>query len=48
MLNSNERARRFYEADGWTTNGSEQSEEFGGGVVDEVRYVRDLESPNDV
>ena len=48
VLNSNERARRFYEADGWTTNGSEQSEEFGGGVVDEVRYVRDLESPNDV
>jgi len=44
VLKSNDRARGFYEADGWVADGAEKAEEFGGGLVEEVRYVRDLES----
>lgn len=46
VLSNNDRARRFYEIDGWVADGAEKTEALGGGVVHEVRYVRDLESPD--
>ena len=42
VLDSNDRARRFYEADGWATDGAVKVEELGGTQINEVRYVRDL------
>lgn len=43
VLDSNERARRFYEADGWRHDGRTKTEDFGGSEITEVRYVRDLQ-----
>ena len=42
VLDSNERARRFYEADGWHHDGEIKVEEMGGAEITEARYVRDL------
>jgi GNAT superfamily N-acetyltransferase len=38
VLRDNERARRFYEANGWVADGVTKTDEIGGDVVDEVRY----------
>ncbi len=38
----NARARRFYQRTGWTTDGTEQTEEVLGVVVTEVKYHREL------
>jgi GNAT superfamily N-acetyltransferase len=38
VLDTNERARRFYEAVGWRTDGATKLEERAGGVLSEVRY----------
>lgn len=39
VLESNERARRFYEAAGWAPDGARKSEERPGFFLDEVRYL---------
>jgi RimJ/RimL family protein N-acetyltransferase len=39
----NERARRFYESEGWVADGMSREEEVLGAVATEVRYVRRLE-----
>jgi RimJ/RimL family protein N-acetyltransferase len=38
----NERARRFYEIDGWQPDGTGRREEIWGAVVDEIRFRRPL------
>lgn len=38
----NERARRFYDIDGWRPDGTERREEIWGAVVDEIRFRRPL------
>ena len=48
VLASNHRTRAFYEADGWIADGSEKTDDLGGGEVAEVRYVRDLGSPDTI
>jgi GNAT superfamily N-acetyltransferase len=40
----NVRARRFYEAGGWTSDGSEQTETVWGVEVSELRYTRSTAS----
>ncbi len=42
VLKENARARRFYEAAGFTPDGAEEPFEVGGVAVPEVRYVRAL------
>lgn len=44
VLESNQRARRFYETGGWKTDGSRRTEELRDGQVEavEVRYPGDL------
>lgn len=43
VLDSNQRARRFYEKAGFTTDGASKTETVAPGVVlEEVRYCRDL------
>jgi GNAT superfamily N-acetyltransferase len=42
VLDTNARARRFYEREGWAPDGAEKTDEFGGLEVREVRYRRDL------
>ena len=42
VLETNERARRFYESDGWRLDGSEKREAIGGVQIKEVRYRRSL------
>ncbi|HUP85561.1 MAG TPA: GNAT family N-acetyltransferase [Acidimicrobiales bacterium] len=42
VLDTNARARRFYEREGWTPDGGVKDDEFGGQVVHEVRYRRVL------
>jgi GNAT superfamily N-acetyltransferase len=42
VLIANQPARRFYEASGWTCEGTEQMYERDGHEIPEVRYVRDL------
>jgi hypothetical protein len=47
VLETNERARRFYDAAGWTCDGAEKSEHVGGqaprgATVTETRYRRRL------
>ena len=43
VLRSNERARRFYERQGWVAEDVAKTRTFQAGlVVDEVRYARDL------
>jgi GNAT superfamily N-acetyltransferase len=43
VLPGNARARRFYEAAGWTLDGSERTAEVMGIVVPELRYRRRLD-----
>ena len=45
VLAANERARRFYEAAGWRTDGSEQTETLSGAELREVRYRKTLDRP---
>lgn len=40
VLRENERARRFYQAAGWSPDGAAKDEEWAGGVLHEVRYRR--------
>lgn len=40
VLARNDRARRFYEADGWAADGSSRTEEVWGATADMVRYRR--------
>jgi GNAT superfamily N-acetyltransferase len=42
VLEDNPRARRFYEREGWTLDGSRKEDEFLGVPVTEVRYRRGL------
>lgn len=42
VLRENQRARRFYEAAGWLTDGETKDEERPGGTLHEVRYRRPL------
>jgi ribosomal protein S18 acetylase RimI-like enzyme len=42
VLTANDRARRFYEAAGWTTDGHTRIEALPDGDLQEVRYRRDL------
>ncbi len=42
VLDSNARARRFYEAAGWFTDGAEKAETMPGASLHEVRYVKAL------
>jgi GNAT superfamily N-acetyltransferase len=42
VLDTNARARRFYEAAGWAVDGAERDEELRGFLVREVRYRRPL------
>jgi GNAT superfamily N-acetyltransferase len=42
VLESNARARRFYDRAGWTADGSAKQEEIAGSPVTEVRYRRPL------
>ena len=47
VMESNERTRRWYERQGWTTDGSQKSDELGGAAISEVRYRRPLEVNDD-
>jgi GNAT superfamily N-acetyltransferase len=42
VLDSNERARRFYAAAGWAPDGTVQEDTVAGALVTEVRYAREL------
>jgi GNAT superfamily N-acetyltransferase len=42
VLVGNDRAERFYRADGWLPDGRRQSDEIWGVTVDETCYRRDL------
>ena len=42
VLDTNERARRFYEAAGWAADGATKTEERPGGELHEIRYARNL------
>ncbi len=42
VLEANERARRFYERQGWRTDGGTKVEDLGGVELTEVRYRRSL------
>ncbi len=42
VLDSNARARRFYEIAGWRADGAAKTEVRPGGELDEVRYEREL------
>lgn len=42
VLADNERAQRFYRADGWHPDGQRRNEQIGDVTVDEVRYRRRL------
>ena len=44
VLRENQRARRFYEAAGWQTDGETKDEERPGGTLHELRYRRGIES----
>lgn len=43
VLETNDRARRFYEAAGWRPDGTTKTVERPGGSLHEVRYARSLE-----
>jgi GNAT superfamily N-acetyltransferase len=45
VLETNARARRFYEAGGWTADGKSQAIDFGALKATEVRYRRDMPRP---
>ena len=42
VLDTNERARRFYEAGGWRLDGADKVDTIGGVGIREVRYRRPL------
>lgn len=42
VLRENQRARAFYEAAGWRTDGATKDEERPGGILHEIRYRRSL------
>ena len=42
VLDTNDRARRFYERGGFDTDGSVKIDDINGARVSEVRYVRPL------
>jgi GNAT superfamily N-acetyltransferase len=42
VLGTNTRARRFYQRRGWRQDAGERTQEFGGSVVTDYRYVRPL------
>ena len=42
VLDSNPRARRFYEVGGWTLDGAARPHTIGGQSVQEIRYRRAL------
>src|SRR5215468_9837906 len=44
VLDSNQRARRFYRAAGWSPDGAARPDTIGGAEVSEVRYRRSLPS----
>ena len=46
MLAGNVRARRFYEAGGWRTDGTERAERVFGVPVVEARYRKTLIAPS--
>jgi GNAT superfamily N-acetyltransferase len=43
VLDLNERARRFYECDGWALDGMRRTKTTAGAALDEVRYRRTLD-----
>jgi GNAT superfamily N-acetyltransferase len=45
VLAGNARAERFYRIDGWTPDGSRQTDVVWGAAVDKVRYRRPLDDP---
>jgi ribosomal protein S18 acetylase RimI-like enzyme len=45
VLATNERARQFYEKAGWSADGSEKTEIFGGAELHEVRYRKTFARP---
>ncbi len=44
VVAGNTRARRFYQARGWTPDGTDRREDIGGRPVDECRYTKALGS----
>lgn len=46
VLEENDRARRFYERQGWSLGRPVKLEEIGGTQVTEVRYEKDLRAPS--
>ena len=44
MMDANQRAARFYAADGWSTDGARRTESVWGAVAEEIRYRRPLGS----
>jgi len=42
VLERNERARRFYEREGWSSTGARRREQLGGAFVTVVQYRRTL------
>lgn len=42
VMAANDRAMRFYQADGWASDGTRRTEEIWGVAADEVRYRRAL------
>jgi len=45
VLAGNVRAMRFYEIDGWVTNGDSRTDTVWGVTVNDIRYRRDLTGP---
>jgi RimJ/RimL family protein N-acetyltransferase len=45
MLSTNARAARFYERNGWRRDGRIRVQQFGGAVVIDHRFERDLADP---
>lgn len=45
VFTDNERARRFYEAAGWSPDGAVQMLDFSGLPIEEIRYRRELDQP---
>jgi GNAT superfamily N-acetyltransferase len=45
VLAGNVRAERFYQVDGWVSDGLRRTDTVWGVTVDEVRYLRSLETP---
>lgn len=45
VLDTNVRARRFYERGGWAVDGGTKTETIGGETLRELRYRRSLEAP---